>query len=116
MDNIPVIPGNPPPPKTVPVPHSWIGGKIRLQVKTLNETHYEFSAMPLSIPGAAMKIGIASAQLVSGGSGTFVGSLIGTYATCNGAGSASKCPDGGNLYVNRWRYTGDGQIISAIDG
>lgn len=112
MDNIPIIPGNPQPPKIVPVPHSWIGEKIRLQIKTLSETHYEFSAAPFSNPRAAMKIGIASAQLVSGGSGTFVGSLVGTYATCNGAGSASKCPGGGSLYIDRWRYTGDGQMTS----
>ncbi|KAJ5692280.1 glycoside hydrolase family 43 protein [Penicillium macrosclerotiorum] len=112
MDNSPVIPASPPPPKIVPVPHSWIGGKIRFQIKTINETHYEFSAMPSANPNAAIRIGIMSAQFVSGGSGTFVGSLIGMYATCNGIGSGSECPsDTSNVYFDRWRYTGNGQAI-----
>lgn len=68
--------------------------------------------MPSGNPRAFINVGIASAQLVSGGSGTFVGSLVGVYATCNGAGSALKCPAGGNLFVDRWRYTGDGQVVS----
>jgi len=59
-------------------------------------------------------LGTGSAELLSGGSGSFVGTLLGVYATCNGAGSGLDCPSGTpNAYFQRWRYTGAAQYISA---
>jgi hypothetical protein len=36
--------------------------------------------------------------------GSFVGSLVGAYATCNGKGSGLDCPKGGDAYVSKWTY------------
>lgn len=102
-----------PPDELVPVPKHWTKGPIRLQIQTANATTYTLSAMPASNPNMKMIIGTASAALVSGGDGSFVGSLVGTYATCNGAGRGAKCPEGGVAYFQHWRYTGAAQQISA---
>ncbi|KAI0471320.1 glycoside hydrolase family 43 protein [Xylaria cf. heliscus] len=107
--------GVPPAPRLVPVPSGWAHEKIRLQIRTVNATHYNLGAMPASNPKAELVIGTAYAGLVSGGNGSFVGSLVGAYATCNGAGSGSACPEGGNAYFSRWRYTGEAQYISATE-
>ncbi|KAI2623801.1 glycoside hydrolase family 43 protein [Xylaria nigripes] len=104
-----------PAPNIVPIPSSWAHEDIRLQIQTVNMTHYSLSAMPARNPAAALVIGTASAALVSGGQGGFVGSLIGTYATCNGAGSGVTCPAGGNAHFRRWRYTGVAEYISATE-
>lgn len=107
--------GTPPAPVTVPVPGDWTEGAIRLQISTTNSTHYELSAMPASVPDAEIVVGTASGELVSGGEGSFVGSLIGIYATCNGEGSGTVCPEGGNAVFNRWRYTGEAQYITETE-
>ncbi|KAI1428572.1 glycoside hydrolase family 43 protein [Xylaria sp. FL1777] len=107
--------GVPPAPRIVPVPAAWADGKIRLLIQTLNSTHYSLAAMSAGNPKAELVIGTASAGLVSGGNGSFVGSLVGAYATCNGAGSGFTCPEGGNAYFSRWRYTGEAQYISATE-
>ncbi|KAH9885215.1 glycoside hydrolase family 43 protein [Xylariomycetidae sp. FL2044] len=96
----------------VSVPEAWIESPIRLQIQSANATHYTLAAMPADDLGAQIIIGTVSAGLVSGGNGSFVGSLLGAYATCNGEGSGTNCPGGGNAYFNRWRYTGEGQYIS----
>lgn len=98
--------------KIVPVPQGWEKGSIRLQIKATTSTDFEFSAMAASKPQTKINIGTASALVVSGGSGEFVGSLLGAYATCNGEGSGEKCPEGGSLFVKHWRYKGDSQQIS----
>ncbi|KAK3324847.1 glycosyl hydrolase [Apodospora peruviana] len=97
--------------KSVPVPSSW--DKIRLQIQASNSTHYDLSAMPARNPNASIPLGTISAGLVSGGNGSFVGSLLGVYATCNGAGTGVDCPTGGNACFTRWRYYGKAQYISA---
>ncbi|KAI8624827.1 glycoside hydrolase family 43 protein [Xylariaceae sp. FL1651] len=107
--------GIPPPPRTIPVPSDWAGQTIRLQIQTMNTTHYSLSAMPAANPNAQIVVGTASAGLVSGGDGSFVGSLVGAYATCNGAGSGVVCPERGNAYFGRWRYTGAAQYVSATE-
>ena len=101
-----------PEPVIVPIPTSWNTSAVRLQISTPNNVTYELSAMPAENPSAAIKVGTASAQLVSGGNGTFVGSLVGAYATCNGAGEGLDCPHGGEAVFTRWRYTGMGQQIA----
>ncbi|GAB1729134.1 hypothetical protein NU195Hw_g3398t1 [Hortaea werneckii] len=103
------------PSSTVVTNVPWCGGDtIHLQMHTINETHYGFSAWPTDCPNEKIIIGHASAEVVSGGSGPFVGTLLGAYATCNGAGSTNSttCPDGGNAYFSRWRYSGAAQQIA----
>ncbi|KAI0110885.1 glycosyl hydrolase [Nemania sp. FL0031] len=107
--------GVPPPPKTVPVPSGWGDGKIRLQIQTVNTTHYSLAAISARNPGEKIVLGTASAGLVSGGNGSFVGSLVGTYATCNGAGEGLECPEGGKAWFSRWRYMGEAQYVSATE-
>ncbi|KAI0394112.1 glycoside hydrolase family 43 protein [Xylariaceae sp. FL0594] len=113
-----------PPTRIVPVPKTWLGQKqkgntnlkLRLQIETLNSTHYSLSALPLQGKGGEkLVVATAPAELVSGGNGSFVGSLVGAYATCNGAGEGVTCPPGGNAYVTRWRYRGKGQYVSATE-
>jgi beta-xylosidase len=93
-----------------PIPAKWQHGPknsaIRLQIQAVNETYYEFSAMPSNDPAAIVTLGSGPAALVSGGSGPFTGALVGAYATSNG-GDVS----GGDAYFGRWRYQGDGQVI-----
>jgi beta-xylosidase len=107
--------GIPPAPRAIPVPSDWADGKIRLQIQTVNTTHYSLTAMSAENPRSKLVIGTASAGLVSGGNGSFVGSLVGAYATCNGAGSGATCPQGGDAYFTRWRYTGEAQYISSTE-
>ncbi|KAF1940359.1 hypothetical protein EJ02DRAFT_494937 [Clathrospora elynae] len=100
--------------KTSAVPTAWAGKPIRLQIQMATLTEYTFSAMLASNTSTKVDLGTASGKLLSGESGSFVGTLIGVYATCNGAGSGIDCPSGTpNAYFNRWRYTGDAQYISA---
>jgi len=102
-----------PPEQIIPVPAAWKDGTIRLQASALNTTHYELSASLASDPQSKIVVGTASARLVSGGSGPFTGTLLGVYATCNGAGQGDDCPNGGEkAYWQRWRYTGKGQEIA----
>lgn len=100
--------------KTSAVPSAWTGKPIRLQIQMATSNQYTFSAMLASDTTTKIALGTASAELLSGGTGSFVGTLIGVYATCNGAGSGLSCPSGTpNAYFNRWRYTGAAQYISA---
>ncbi|KAF5679769.1 xylosidase arabinosidase [Fusarium heterosporum] len=92
-----------PEPKVVPVPDGWEKGGIRLYIEAANATHYHFKASS-DRGGTKLNIATASASLVSGGMGSFVGSLLGAYATCNGEGSGLDCPKGGDAYVSRWNY------------
>lgn len=109
------VPITPPKPNVVAIPAAWQNATLRLQISTPNNVTYEFSAMRADDPTSAIKLGTASAQLVSAGEGTFVGSLVGTYATCNGAGSGEACPKSDPAVFQRWRYTGQGQQISATE-
>lgn len=93
------------------VPSGWPSGPVRLQIETTNATHFEFSAAPASNSNARIVLGQVSAFAVSGGSGPFVGNVLGVYATCNGAGSGESCPEGGEAYFSRWRYSGAAQQV-----
>jgi beta-xylosidase len=96
------------------VPASWVGKPIRLEIRMPTPTEYIFSAMLASDEKTRIQIGKASAKQLSGGTGSFVGTLIGAYATCNGAGSELDCPsDTPKAYFSRWRYAGVSQYISA---
>lgn len=117
--------------KTTAVPEGWrdASGKIkavRLEIKMVDPGEYIFSAGLVMGGGGGgaggckrpklLELGRASAELLSGGSGSFVGTLIGVYATCNGAGEGLDCPEGTpDAYFRRWRYRGDGQYISETE-
>lgn len=107
---------------TIPLPgKSWSNGSIRLEIQAGNRTHYNFMASRVApngkvIEGTKSNIAAASAALVSGGTGTFVGSLVGVYATCHGAGNGTSCPAGtGKASFKKWRYEGVAQAISATE-
>lgn len=96
---------------TTPIPSNW-KGPIRLQIHTVNDTFYGFSAWPVSDPNKKMVLAEESVVVVSGGSGPFTGALVGVYATCDGVGgrSSTVCPgEGGEAYWRRWRYEGAAQ-------
>jgi beta-xylosidase len=64
--------GAPPAVVTEPIPHSWLGHPITLEIQAKNDTHYQFSAGK----GNDKKIlGLAPATIVSGGQGQFTGML-----------------------------------------
>lgn len=93
------------------IPSAWSNGPIRLQIQSSNSTHFIFSAAPASDANASVMLGQVSAFAVSGGSGPFVGNVLGVYATCNGAGHGERCPEGGEAYFSNWRYSGAAQQI-----
>ncbi|KAK3897745.1 glycosyl hydrolase [Staphylotrichum tortipilum] len=102
--------------KTSPVPDKWAGKPLRLKIDMTTPAEYTFAAMPAGEEKSRVVLGTASSELLSGGTGSFVGTLIGVYATCNGAGSGLDCPAGTpNAYVKRWRYMGEAQYVSATD-
>jgi beta-xylosidase len=102
--------------KMTPVPAAWAGKPIRLEIEMHQPSEYTFSASLASEKKSKIEIGKASAAQLSGGTGSFVGTLIGVYATCNGVGSELDCPaDAPKAYFNRWRYTGISQYISATE-
>jgi len=107
-------PGSPVPEEQIlPLPPTWAGKTIRLEVSVQNVTHYQLAASLANAPRSKPVIGRAWAGLVSGATGQFTGALLGVYATCNGAGQGEDCPGGGDkAYWQRWRYSGRGQEIA----
>lgn len=83
-------------------------GKVRLEIRAANATHYIFSAGVVQssqdAPVEMQVIGSAAANLVSGG---YTGTLVGAYATTHGA----SCNNTAKAYVSRWRYQGQGQEV-----
>ncbi|KAG7045624.1 glycoside hydrolase family 43 protein [Colletotrichum scovillei] len=99
----------------VKVPEAWGEDSIRFQIATVNSTHCTMAASQASQSDQRVVISTFSARLVSGQSGPFTGSLVGVYATCNGAGSGVDCPSGGDSWVKEWHYEGQGQYYTATD-
>ncbi|KAL2879082.1 hypothetical protein SGCOL_005502 [Colletotrichum sp. CLE4] len=99
----------------VNVPEAWGDEPIRFQIATVNSTHYVMAASQASQPDQQVVMSTFSARLVSGQSGPFTGSLLGIYATCNGAGSGASCSSGGDVWVKEWLYEGKGQYYTATD-
>ncbi|RII09991.1 glycoside hydrolase family 43 protein [Alternaria sp. MG1] len=98
--------------KKTPVPASWHGKAMRLRITMPDPNTYLFSAMLASGKSKQISFGRASTAQLSP-SGSFVGTLIGVYATCNGAGSGLDCPTTTpKAYFRRWRYKGIEQYIS----
>ncbi|KAH7123661.1 glycosyl hydrolase [Dendryphion nanum] len=96
--------------KTRSVPSAWANKPIRFQIHMPTAEEYKFSAQLVGDEATKFDMGTASAELLSGGTGSFVGTLIGVYATCNGTGEGLRCPEGtAKAYFKRWRYTGEKQ-------
>ncbi|KXH64579.1 hypothetical protein CSAL01_04668 [Colletotrichum salicis] len=99
----------------VNVPEAWGDDPIRFRIAKVNSTHYMMAASQASQPDQQVVMSTFSARLVSGQSGPFKGLLVGTYATCNGAGSGVNSPSGGDVWVMEWLYEGKGQYYTATD-
>jgi beta-xylosidase len=104
--------------KMTPVPAAWVGQPIRLSIEMCTPSEYMFSASLASNSSnnIIMELGKASTAQVSGNTGSFVGTLIGAYATCNGAGSDHlDCPAATpNAWFKRWRYEGVKQWVDKM--
>lgn len=57
----------------VPLPMSWRAQPIRLSIEAKEDSQYSFAAAPVAKPREVVKMGTASAGVVSGGSGPFTG-------------------------------------------
>ncbi len=98
------------------VPREWAGETVRLEIRAETPNEFKFSALRAGDEKSRIAVGTASTALLSGGTGSFVGTLLGVYATCSGAGSGLDCPAGTPAAVfKRWRYTGDAQYISETE-
>ena len=95
-------------PKAVTADLQDITGKVRLEIRAANATHYTFSVGRVDASGDApvevQAVGSVAVDLVSGG---YTGTLVGAYATTHGV-SGNHTVKG---YVSRWRYQGQGQEV-----
>ncbi|KAG7432297.1 Non-reducing end alpha-L-arabinofuranosidase BoGH43A [Fusarium oxysporum f. sp. raphani] len=91
--------------------HNQTGSRIA------DDSKYFFTAMSMAALGPRVVIGTVTTSAVSGrgGSGFFVGSILGTFSTCNVAGFGKECPQGGDLLIKTWVYTGVAQKISSVE-
>lgn len=105
-----------PPAVTMAFPEDWAGtNSIRLHIFTRDtESFYLGASLD---DGDVIQLGDVSSSLVSrldsAQSGTFIGALLGAFATCNGAGQGDDCPGSFVGKFNRWRYTPIAQYIEA---
>jgi beta-xylosidase len=99
--------------KYTPVPKAWKGQAVRLMIEMCTPDEYMFSAALAARDSETLELGKAATSQVSGNTGSFVGTLIGVYATCNGAGDdVLNCPASTpNAWYKRWRYTGVKQWV-----
>ncbi|KAF4959677.1 hypothetical protein FSARC_10664 [Fusarium sarcochroum] len=95
--------------KEVAVPKHWVGKTIRLYARAKDDKEFVLSAALASRPNEEKVLGSASGAILSGGSGPFTGTVVGTYATSNGG--KGKTP----AYFSRWRYANIAQKISESD-
>lgn len=95
-------------PQVITAPLQGTTGKVRLEVRAANATHFTFSAGRVHASGDAapemQAVGIAAADLVSGG---YTGTLVGVYATTHGVSVNHTV----KAYISRWRYQGQGQEV-----
>ncbi|KAL3483774.1 xylosidase : arabinofuranosidase [Aspergillus germanicus] len=96
------------------IPRSWSpDAPIRLSVVADEDGTYVFSASSSTRagkPSGTIVLGRVSSGTVSGGEGRFVGTLIGVYATTNGAEVKTRPP--APAYIRHWKYTPIAQEIS----
>ncbi|KAF5024467.1 hypothetical protein F66182_3407 [Fusarium sp. NRRL 66182] len=99
------------PVEPVPLPAEWIGKKLRLEVGTVNSTHFGFRA------GIAGQKGQPSKMRVFGHcEGTdlvpyYSGVIVGTYATSNGKHGEQAF----ETYISNWTYKGIRQLKNQED-
>lgn len=89
----------------VPLPAAWCGKTIQLSLSAVSDEKYVLGAALASRPKDVLKVGSASAMIVSGGTGPYTGALVGVYATSNGGKGKTAA------YFSRWRYNQVGQKI-----
>ncbi|CAH0018943.1 unnamed protein product [Clonostachys rhizophaga] len=86
------------PTRTITVPQAWVGKHIRFTI-TLDECQaYNFTVALVDKPDDKIWMGSANADIVSGGSGPFHGTLLGVFAASNGGTGKTAA------YFSRWRY------------
>ncbi|KAI1458711.1 glycoside hydrolase family 43 protein [Annulohypoxylon moriforme] len=85
----------------VPIPETWSGKPLRLEVKAHNMTHYSMSAGPADALSEMRTILDVSNAPVSWG---FSGVLLGVYCTSNGYEGNRPA------YFSKWRYIPQGQF------
>lgn len=105
-----------PPQSWFRLPQDWLEAKaVRLHIQARDPESYVFGAS-LTEGGDIVELGTAPAALVtmldSAMSGTFIGALVGAYATCNGAGEGLNCPEGEVAKFQRWRFDPIEQYVS----
>jgi beta-xylosidase len=96
------------------LPSNWVDAEsVRLHIQARDPENYVLGASLGD--GEMLELGTASAELItrldSAKSGTFIGALLGVYATCNGAGEGLDCPEGGLGKFQRWRYSPVAQYV-----
>ena len=84
---------------SIPVPSAWHGKALTFELKTVNITHYSFSAAPVGEP--LHVFAYTPGDIVSWG---FTGTLAGVYATSNGGNGTTEA------FVTNWGYKGWGQV------
>ncbi|KAK4127250.1 glycoside hydrolase family 43 protein [Parathielavia appendiculata] len=87
-----------PKPAIFPLPESWRrkGGKLALEIRACNASHYVFSVGPAGKRSEMRVVMEVSNEPVSWG---FTGTLLGIYATSNGGNGTTPA------YFSDWRYT-----------
>lgn len=90
----------------VEIPTSWPRAPIRLVVEAGDDEGYSFSTESTRGKLEVKEMGRAGADIVTSGTGRFVGTLVGAYATNNNGTGRT------NAYLSRWRYTPLAQKIS----
>ncbi|KAI6091701.1 glycoside hydrolase family 43 protein [Hypoxylon rubiginosum] len=85
----------------VPIPDSWSGKALRLEIKAHNMTHYSMSTGPADALSQMKTILDVSNAPVSWG---FSGVILGVYCTSNGYEGSTPA------YISKWRYTPQGQF------
>ncbi|KAK3897825.1 concanavalin A-like lectin/glucanase domain-containing protein, partial [Staphylotrichum tortipilum] len=78
------------------LPKGWIGGKLVLEVRAGNASHYVFGVGPEGRRSERREVMVVGNEGVSWG---FTGTLLGIYATTNGGNGSTPA------YFSDWRYT-----------
>ncbi|KAL2176196.1 glycoside hydrolase family 43 protein [Thermothelomyces heterothallicus CBS 202.75] len=85
-----------PAPVVYPIPRAWRGGKLVLEIRACNSSHFSFRVGPEGRRSELRVVMEASNDAVSWG---FTGTLLGIYATSNGGNGTTPA------YFSDWRYT-----------
>ncbi|KAH8426819.1 uncharacterized protein LDX57_004549 [Aspergillus melleus] len=88
----------PPAPRTLNMPRSWIGERLRIYIEATDPTIYSFHVARANDPLDVRQFGNVSAEYVTGGSGSYTGTLLAAYNTNNNGTGTAKA------WISRWRY------------